>query len=67
MNESLNESDTEMPVRGASKYPEVILPSNEQPGFVTAVVNPFYVQLTEQEADLIELMISLAATYNSPD
>ena len=52
----------------ASTYPEVILPSKEQPGFVAAVVNPgdFYVQLAEQKAGLTELMTSLAATYNSP-
>ena len=45
------------------------MPSNEQPGFVAAVVNPggFYIQLAEQEADLAELMTSLAATCNSPD
>ena len=65
---TLNDSDTEMPIRGVSKYPEVVLLSNEQPGGGAAVVNPgnFYVQLAEQEADLAELMTSLAATFNSP-
>ncbi|KAI0218613.1 Ovochymase-2 [Lamellibrachia satsuma] len=46
----------------------VVLPSNEKPAFVAAVVNPvdFYVQLTEKEADFAELMTSFAGTYNSP-
>ena len=63
---TLNESDTE--IIGASKYLQVVLPSNEQPGFIAAVFNPgFYIQLAEQKADLTELMTSFAATYNSPD
>ena len=66
---TLNESDAEMPVRGASKYPVVVLPSNKQPVVVAAVVNPsnFYVQLADQKADLAELMTSLVTTYNSLD
>ncbi|KAI0224457.1 hypothetical protein LSAT2_024525, partial [Lamellibrachia satsuma] len=46
---TFNESDTYMPVLSASKYPEVVLPTNEQPRFVAAVVDPgdYYVQLAE--------------------
>ena len=49
---TLNESDSEMPIHAASKYPAVVWPLNEVP---------------EQKTDLAELMTSLAATYNCPD
>ena len=57
-----NPGPFDKPVRSASKYPEVVLPTNEQPRF-----GDYYVQLAEQKAELAELMISHAATYNSPD
>lgn len=63
------ESEKELPVSNASGYHGVVLPLDEQAGFVTAVINPgdFYIQLAEQEAGLAELTISLAATYDIPD
>ena len=66
---AVGEPDKELPTDGAVGFPEVVLPLEERAGFVAAVVTPgdFYVQLSDQETDLAELMVSLAATYDGSE